>query len=162
MSVLRAADGLELHVDAHGACRIAWGEADWFGPAGLTIVDGGRIFRGAQSQAPESIDLAAPQRDEISGRDELGAFRALELRWHGLPYPLRTTVHAYLDRSLLVFRIEARNGIAGGGSGSFATPSVAWPHFAPLARQAGGVAEGAASYAHQWTEFALPVFGDAN
>jgi hypothetical protein len=46
-------------------------------------------------------------------------------------------------------------------SGVFEQPRVAWPHFAPGDRAAGGVAEDTRSYAHQWSEFALPVFGDA-
>ena len=149
--MLQAAGGLALRVEPSGACRVAWGEPDWFGPAGLTVVHGGRTAAGA-----------AAHRAEHEGTDALGAYRAVELHWLALPVPLRTVARAYRDRPLIVFRLTAPDGLSGSGSGSFAVPIVAWPHFAPTARLAGGVAPGTASYAHQWTEFALPVFGDAD
>ena len=149
---LAAADGLSLHIDSSGACRVAWGEPDWFGPAALTIHHGGHSYAGAH----------AAQLDDGGGRDALGAYRSIELVWEGLPFPLHTSVRAYADRPLLVFRISAPDGLRNGGSGQFAIPGVAWPHFMPLLRQAGGIADATSSYGHQWCEFALPVFGNAD
>jgi hypothetical protein len=161
--VLAAGHGLVLHIEANGACRVAWGEVDWFGPAGLTVHHGGARFAGGHaSPVADAAALAGAPRTEIEDRDALGRFRAVELVWTGLPFPLRTTVRAYADRALLVFRLVAPAGLAGAGSGTFAVPGVAWPHFAPRARQAGGVPEATTSYAHQWCEFALPLFGDAD
>ncbi|MGH7787249.1 MAG: hypothetical protein ACRERC_10315, partial [Candidatus Binatia bacterium] len=77
-------------------------------------------------------------------------------------FALHTSVRAYADRPLLVFRLAAPAGIEGGGSGSFAEPTVAWPHFAPRQRQRAGVAAATRSFAYQWCEFALPLFGDAD
>jgi hypothetical protein len=161
--VLSAADGLALHFDAHGAGRVAWRQPDWFGPAALTVRHAGQCFAGAHPSPPgEAVALAAPRLVPADGDDALGRFRAVELRWPGLPFALRTVARAYAERPLLVFRLEAPDGLAAAGSGGFAEPAVAWPHFAPRARQAGGVADGTVSYAHQWTEFALPLFGDAD
>lgn len=161
--VLTAADALSLCVEPTGACRVEWREPDWFGPAALTIHYGGRCYAGAHTAAPpDAIGLAAPQLDQRAGCDALGGYRAIDLVWSALPFPLRTSVRAYEDRPLLVFRISAPNGLRNGGSGQFAVPGVAWPHFMPRARQGGGVADATSSYAHQWCEFALPVFGNAD
>jgi hypothetical protein len=161
--VLAAADDLSLRIASSGACRVAWREPDWFGPAALTIHYDGRCFAGAHAAIPaDAIALAAPQIGLCDGRDALGAYRAAELIWSDLPLQLRTSVRAYVERPLLVFRLSAPNGLANGGSGQFAVPGVAWPHFAPRARQAGGVADATSSYGHQWCEFALPVFGNAD
>jgi hypothetical protein len=161
--VLSAADGLSLRIDSGGACRISWGEPDWFGPAGLTVHHAQRCFAGAHVRTPvPATALPAPHLTRCDDRDALGAYRAVELGWTGLPFPLRTVARAYVERPVLVFQLRAPAGLVGGGSGEFAVPGVAWPHFVPRARQAGGVAEGTASFGHQWCEFALPVFGDAD
>jgi hypothetical protein len=149
--VVNAADGLALQVDDSGFCRLGWGEPDWFGPAGLTVAHRGATVAGTIAN-----------RNERDDGDELGHHRAVELTWLDLPFPLRTTARAYADRSLIVFRLAAPDGLRGAGSGRFGAPIVAWPHFAPLQRHAGGVSPRTASYAHQWTEFSLPVFGDAD
>jgi hypothetical protein len=163
VDVLHAADGLTLRIDASGACRVAWHEADWLGPAALTVRHAGACFAGASASPPaDAVALAALEIVASDGRDVLGAYRAVELRWSGLPFALRTVARAYAERPLLVFRLEAPHGLTAAGSGAFAEPAVAWPHWAPRARQAGGVPAGTASYAHQWAEFALPLFGDAD
>jgi hypothetical protein len=175
--VLRAADGLTLHLDASGICRVAWGEGDWFGPGGLTIRHDGARFAGGHTRdgvAP----LALAHVVDVAGNDDLGPYAGVELEWSGLPFPLRTVVRAYAQVPVLVFRLEAPGGLAGPAAQArragtpalpverearrFEEPIVAWPHFAPLARAAGGIADGAVSYGHQWSEFALPVFGDAS
>src|SRR5262245_33974263 len=160
---MRAANDLELCIDSSGACRVAWCEPDWFGPAGLTVQHGSRCFVGATVPAPAGATaISEPHHTESDGRDTLGEFHSIELDWTGLPFPLRTGVRAYRERPLLVFRLAAPDGFTGGGSGRFAIPTVAWPHFVPRARQPGGVADDTRSYAHQWCEFALPLFGDAD
>lgn len=147
MDELAAGDGLTAHIDATGVCRLAWGEADWFGPGSLSIAGARRPGTGAGT--------------ESHGGDDLGDYRAVDLEWSGLPYPLRTRLRAYAERPLLVFELSAPQALSGIGSATFALPAVAWPHFAPLQRRPGGVVENTVSYAHQWTEFALPLFGDA-
>ncbi|HVN63521.1 MAG TPA: hypothetical protein VMT58_02705, partial [Candidatus Binataceae bacterium] len=47
-------------------------------------------------------------------------------------------------------------------TGKFEQPSVSWPAFQPKERTAGGVSAGTRSYGHQYSEFALPVSGDAD
>jgi hypothetical protein len=97
--VLTAAGGLALTIDPTGACRIAWRETDWFGPAGISVVQAGRAW---------AATLA--ERNALSGHDALGDFHAVELRWSGLPIALRTVVRAYDERPLLVFSVTAPAG----------------------------------------------------
>ena len=148
---LQAGDGLVARVDADGTLRISWGEADWLGPATL-----GATLHGV-AHAPAAIVEAA-----ADGADGLGEFTALTLRWPELPWPIEGTLRAYRRRPLLVFRLAAPRGFADAGSGSFQVPLVAWPDCRPAKRAAGGAPEGLRTYGHQWAEFALPVFGDAD
>jgi hypothetical protein len=143
-----AADGLALEPEAPGCWRVAFGERDWLGPVGLRV-----------EGAPAPV-LAGARR--LSGADDLGAFESLELEWQGLALPLATSVRAYAERPLLVFRLEALEAIEGLASGHFGTPSVAWPWLLPARRRPGGVPEGTRGYAHQYTEFAFPTFSDAS
>ncbi len=163
MHELKGADGLEVRIEPpSGTSRIGWGESDWFGPATLTIERTGQRFSGCSGQLPGAMPLTVSHIQPGAGRDDLGDFKSIELSWSGQPFPLRTIVRAYGERPVVVFRLEAPEGYAGGGTGRFAEPAVIWPHFAPRARETGGVADGTVSYAHQWAEFALPLFGDAN
>ncbi|MEO8604136.1 MAG: hypothetical protein ABI629_16290 [bacterium] len=147
MPRLNAADGLTLDIDDAGALRIGWGAPDWFGPGMLSLHASAPRFAGATAS---------------SGADDLGDFSALELTWSELPFALRTSVRAYADTPLLVLRLQAPDGLSWEGSGRFADPGVAWPHFRPRLRRADGAPPEARTYGHQWAEFALPVFGDAD
>jgi hypothetical protein len=147
MPTLNAADGLRAHLETDGTLRIEWREPDWLGPGGLTV----------HGAAPRFASAAA-----ASGADDLGDFTALDLSWTELPFALSARVRAYSQRALLVLRLAAPDGLAWHGSGQFATPGVAWPHFLPRRRATGGAPSGARTYGHQWAEFALPVFGDAD
>lgn len=144
---LRGGDGLVAIVGADGALRIGWREPDWLGPARLSLGDA----------APQTATVLR----RVSGADALGAFTALELHWPGA-VGLRTTLRVYRDRPLAVFRLAAPEGLQGSAGGPFEMPRVAWPHFQPRHRRADGAPRGARTYGHQWAEFALPVFGDAD
>jgi hypothetical protein len=145
---LQGGGGLIAEVGDDGAVRIGWGEPDWFGPARFSRAGG----------AP----LAATGLTQRDGADDLGAFAALDIAWPASTPAVRTTLRVYRDRPLAVFRLAAPDGIAGGATGPVEVPRVAWPHFQPRHRAAGGAPPGARTYAHQWAEFALPVFGDAD
>lgn len=148
METLSAAGGLTIRLQDDGGLRVGWGEDDWFGPAGLSI-DGTSIGFSAASGG--------------RGGDDLGAFRRLALQWHDTPFALHTEVRAYADLPLIAFHLAAPDGLSPRAAApGFATPRVAWPHFRPRQRAAGGAPDGVRSYAHQWAEFALPVFGDAD
>lgn len=146
MTTLRAASGLELHLEPGTRGRIAWGEPDWLGP----------VFAGGGDAASAAVVVA-----EADGSDDMGAFRSLEIAC--TDPRLRTFVRAYHDRPLLVFRCAAATAIDSGlATGSFARPRLAWPALRPTQRSAAGAPDGLTTYGHQFCEFALPVFGDAN
>ncbi|MBX3027009.1 hypothetical protein KF840_19045 [bacterium] len=145
---LRGGDGLVVRVDDDGAVRVGWGEPDWFGPGRLSLA----------GAAP----LQATALTRADGADALGAFAAVTLCWPPTAPVLRTALRVYRERPLAIFRLAAPEGIAGGASGPFAVPRVAWPAFQPLQRAVDGAPAGARTYGHQWAEFALPVFGDAD
>jgi hypothetical protein len=151
--VLRAAGDLRLHWRADGSGSVGFGPdaEDWLGPVSAGWLEGDSRRR---------LDPTAVEPFE--GRDELGEYRGVELRWGDLSAPLGTTVRAYRERSLLVFRTQAREAVEGLASGSFPEPRLAWPWFHPTARRSGGIPAGARSYGHQYSEFAFPVFGDAD
>jgi hypothetical protein len=140
---LEAGGGLTLQVPSDGAWTIAWGCDDWFGPLDLLI--------GGQARAP----CAGSQSE---GEDDLGAFRALELALDESPLALRASVRAYLERSLLVFRLEAAAALDEFASGQFDRPAVVWPRLRPTMRRQGGLPEGTRGFGHAYTEFALPSF----
>lgn len=160
---LQAAGGLAV-TSVDGAWHLAWEEPDWLGPIGLRLHVGGRRYQagvaeegGDRSQA----EIVGTGTRVTDGADGVGSYHAWEIEpAPGLP--LRAAARAYVDRPVLVFRLEAARPIDALATGHFARPSAAWPVFFPARRAAHGIAEGSTTYAQQWTEFALPVFGDAS
>jgi len=147
---LDAKDGLALVVDEAARARVAWREADWLGPLGLHARSGDR------SEAP-AVAAVHP----FSGEDDLGEFAGFEFAWRSAaPLPVRTTVHAYRDRSLLVFRLEASTALRGVATRVFDDPSVAWPWLRPDLRAKKGLPDGTSVFGHQYTEFAMPTASD--
>src|SRR4051794_37489513 len=89
-----------------------------------------------------------------------------ERDWFGPATPpshpgVRCTVRADDQRPALVFRIEATADLAGMATGTFADPSVAWPHFRPADRMAGGVPDETTAFGYQYSEFAFPTQTDS-
>lgn len=150
--VIEAGLGLRAVLEDGQPARLAWGEGeDWLGPIGLACSAGGGPRRIPEREAVRAFE----------GRDDLGAFCAAELAWAGLELPVRTSLRAYPDLPLLVFRIEALESLVGLASGRFEEPVLAFPFARPGARRVGGVPAGTRSYGHQHTEFAFPTMGDA-
>jgi hypothetical protein len=140
---LEAGDALCLSFAADGA-RLEWHHADWLGPIGV-------VWRGESRAAPEHAGA-------FEGEDALGTFRGLDLFWKDLAGAPRTQVRAYRDRPVLVFRSEAEAPLRGLATGSFDEPVLAWPHFRPAERRAGGLPDGATAFGYAYTEFCLPTF----
>src|SRR6516162_8800108 len=138
---LAAAGGLSL-VCEQPHWRVAWREPDWLGPVELRST---------------SAAIAPVLGRVTEGADDLGEFVCAEVA--GFAAPLRTSVRAYRDLSLLVFRLETDADLHTFGSGTFASPSIAWPALRPKDRATGGAAPGTRTYGHQFAEFALPVIG---
>jgi len=157
--VLEAAGELRLHLDDAPHWRVAWREPDWLGPISFLIQHQG-ISHSSDAAANPTHRLE-PRRQGFDGRDALGHYHGVTLSWPAAPLPVRASVRAYADVSVLVFRIEAATALAALGTGRFAVPSVAWPVARPAQRRVGGVPAATRSYGHQYTEFALPVSGDA-
>lgn len=146
---LEAAGGLALRSEA-GALHVEWGETDWWGP----------IAPGLQAGGPDLERLPfAPDR-AVEGEDALGAWQRWRVEHDLRGAKLRFEVRAYRDRPLLVFRIEAPDGLAALATGELARPGVVWPWMHAHARAEGGLPEGTVAYGHAYTEFALPVFSD--
>ncbi len=141
---LSAAQGLSLVLD-DAAWRVAWGEPDWLGPV--------RVAAFIQvGQTPRVVAT-------MTGQDDVGPYQGLEI---APPDPrLRASVRAYADLPLLVFRLEARVDLRGVATGTLAQTCATWPWLLPTQRRTGGVPAGTRTYGHQYTEFALPVAGDA-
>jgi len=156
---LEAASGLVLERLDGGAFHIAWSEPDWLGPIGVRVEHGGAVFASAGVEGPEACGIS-PRVEDLEGTDGLGRYRGHSFSWPELPLPLRTTVRAYAQLPVLVFRSEALAELSELATGAFERPSVAWPALVPLARSVNGAPPGLRSYAHQWTEFAIPLFGD--
>ncbi|HXX48934.1 MAG TPA: hypothetical protein VEN47_11930 [Myxococcota bacterium] len=142
---LQAAGGLELVASEKGGWRVAWGTADWLGPVGARVARGGAV----------ATEVAAGARSP--GRDDLGEFERLELALLDAPLAVGLSVRAYRERALLVFRLEARAPLEDLATGVFDEPAVAFPCFAPAAREPGGVPAGARGFGHQYTQFAWPT-----
>ncbi len=155
-ATLEAADGLTLRLDSDGAWHLAWRDPDWLGPIELRLAHAGRTSQTGRVSGRLPVTF-----ESFDGSDDLGCFRGVHLCSEGLPLPIAASARAYTGMPLVVFRLEAAAAIEGLGRGAFARPSVAWPAFSPAERVAGGAPEGARSYGHQYTEFALPVSGDA-
>ena len=150
---IEAAAGLAFAIDGGGAGRVHWGpEApDALGPIGLRVGRAGGAF--------EAPTLARALRS--SGSDDLGAFDALDLAWSPAPaLPIRTSVRAYRERPLLVFRLAAGEALGGFATGRFEEPSLAWPWCRPGERAEGGLPAGARAFGHAYTEFAVPTQSD--
>ena len=141
---LQAAGGLELAATADGTWRVAWGESDWLGPLRARVAHAGKT----------ATELVAGARS--AGRDDLGEFERLELSIPGAPLAVAASVRAYRERPLLVFRLEARERLAGFATGRLDTPAVAF-WFAPAQRRADGAPAGLRGFGHQYTQFALPL-----
>jgi hypothetical protein len=148
---LSAARRLALHFDGTSRLRLAWDEPDWLGPIGFML-----------AATPALAGASPPRLEPFRGSDDLGAYHGFDVAWDGLAVPLRTTVRAYADVPILVFRLEALDRLGQLATGSFEQPSVSWPAFQPGERMTGGVPAGTRSYGHQYSEFALPVSGDAS
>jgi hypothetical protein len=150
---LRAGSGLALRGDAAGGLRVSFrGASDWLGAicAGILTGDGRRR------------PAALLEATDASGADALGAFAGRALHHDQGDLPLATTVRAYRDRPLVVFRTEARAALAKYATGALAEPRLAWPWLRPTLREPGGAPAGASSFGHQISEFAYPTHGDAD
>ena len=148
---LEAANGLVLILEEDGSARVSWGETDWLGPIGLFLAD-----------SPHRSPAELKRTERLEGADDLGPYFGLCLEWSRIGRPLRTTVRAYRDRPILVFRIEAEDDLLDLATGSFEAPSVAWPWLRPHLRARNGVADGTRAFGYQYMEFALPTFSDAS
>lgn len=142
--LLESQDGLAFSW-RNGEGRIRWHHSDWLGSI--------HLLASAQS-------CRAGSTEKSEAADDLGSFRRLALRWEALALPLATSVRAYRDHPLLVFRLEALAPIAGLASGRFERPSVAWPWLRPDQRLPQGLPEGSSAVGHLYTEFAIPAFSD--
>ena len=141
-----SSDGLAV-VWSDGVARIEWHHPDWLGPLALRV-DGA-------SHRMSSVEDGA-------GTDDLGAHRRFEVTWQDLARPIATSLRAYDDLPLLVFRTEARAAMEGLASGSLERPCVAWPWLRPDRRRTSGVPEGTSAIGHLYTEFGIPSFSDAS
>lgn len=161
---LQAAAGLRLHLDPNEHWRIAWGENDWLGPLGFRLQHGGTRYEGRpgddHGRAEPTQKVQPTALRPFAGEDDLGPYRGCDIAWEPLPFALRTSVRAYSEIGLLVFRLQTPEPLQGLETGCFHRPSVAWPTFEPSQRAADGIASGTRSYGHQYCEFALPVSGD--
>lgn len=159
---MQAADGLVLACPAEGSWHLEWSEPDWLGPLGFRAHRGGNLYAGLAPVA-EAEALRVIRRADFDGRDDLGPYTGLRLEFDALPLPLAVSVRAYERHALVVFRLEAQGEMpADIATRSFSEPSLCWPFCLPAMRAAGGAPSGARTYGHQFTEFALPVFGDEN
>jgi hypothetical protein len=157
---LEAGDGLTLDLGA-GAWRVEWGSPDWLGPIAFAVHYRNEWYvREGPDPAAGARRTIVPVLRACKGEDDLGAHRGFEITWKSLPVAVRCQVRAYEDLPLIVFRLESRQPAVRLGTGRFDEPSVAWT-FHPAARGDEGVPAGTRSYGHQYSEFALPVMGDA-
>ncbi len=149
---IEAAGGLAFVLDEVGPGRVVWsGQApNALGPVGL------RLGRDADVEVPRLRDAS-----DFTGSDDLGPFQGLALSWSPSPsQPIRTTIRAYREHPLLVFRLEATDTVRGVATGTFDQPSIAWPWFRPDLRGTDGLPSGTRAFAHAYTEFALPTHSD--
>src|SRR5258706_6522516 len=125
--ILEAAAGLRLHLDTW---RLSWREPDWWGPVSFALCHGGESYTQA--------DRLEPVLRAFEGEDDLGAYGGVEVSWQRPALPVRTSVRAYRDQSVIVFRVEAATALRDLSTGVFERPSVAWPALLPPAKAAGG------------------------
>ncbi len=130
--------------------RLGLDAGDWLGA--------GRVTGAADpTQPPDGPDDGALCNEgrrlrEDHGSDGLGSYSAVTV----VDGPVRCSVRAYADRSLLVFRTEATADLTGLATGSFDQPSAGWPVFTPGDRHPDTAPEGLQAVAFQHCEFALP------
>jgi hypothetical protein len=75
---------------------------------------------------------------------------------------VRCEVRADPDRPVVVFSITAERDVTGISTGTFAEPSVGWPHFRPRERAARGQPEGTRAFGFQYSEFCFPTQADGD
>jgi hypothetical protein len=142
---LQAADGLELVASPDGAWHVAWGEQDWLGPVRARVARGDAV---ASELVPGARSI---------GSDWLGEFECLDFAIKDAPVAVTASARAYRERPLLVFRLEARESLAGLATRRLDDPPIAFPWFVPALRTPGGAPAGARGFGHQYTQFALPT-----
>ncbi|HVN83838.1 MAG TPA: hypothetical protein VMW17_03240 [Candidatus Binatia bacterium] len=159
---LHAANDFSLELTDAATWRLSWREPDWLGPIGFVLRYRDHEYRGDAEVAALNAAVVEPTHAPFDGADDLGEFHGARVEWRGLPIALHTSVRAYANLPLIVFRIDSSEELRGLGTGTFERPTVAWPAFFPTQRDGGGAPAGLRSYGHQYTEFALPVSGDAD
>jgi hypothetical protein len=132
---LSAAGGLAVAVE-DGAVRVEFGPLDWFGP--------GHFMVGGQRQPLTVLD----HRDDAVTLEGGGA--------------VQISIRTDSAQSLIVFGIESLAALDDLATGSFATPSYAWPAFDPSARGANGLPDRSRGFGFQYTEFAWPTQSDSS
>ncbi len=141
MTTLRAGDGLALRHTAENDWRVAWGQRDWLGPLTARC--------GAGAAASNSAGDGAADLREANDRDFFGPYSGVE--WNGQREGVRSSVRAYPESPLIIFRIECgESALAGLATGSFADPSVVWPHFVPKHRDPADMPAGLSSYGYKY------------
>ena len=129
---LHAGRGLAVDVADDGTVRIGIDGEDWFGP--------GRPPRPARVGEPTRV------------ADARGAATSVTV----VDGEVRSSVRAYADHPLLVFRSEATTDLSGMATGAYDQPSVAWPTFTPAERADGAAPAGLRALVFQHCEFGLP------
>jgi hypothetical protein len=118
------------------------------------------------AETGETRVAAGPLRVERSGAGELRIGRDGEGDWLGParfegPASVRTTLRAVDHEPVVVLRLEATRDLDVANPEGFASPAAAW-HFDPAACTRDGAPAGLRAFGYQYTEFALPVFSDAD
>ncbi len=129
---LKTPIGLAVGIADDGTVRVGWDEPDWFGPG-----------VGSRPAAPH---------DAVELVDDLGRSVSVVVA----DGAVRTSVRAYAERDLIVFRTEATAALNGLATGAFDQPSVGWPVFTPADRAPDGVPAGLRALVFQHCEFGLP------
>lgn len=132
---LSTARGLAVSVD-EGVVRVEFGTPDWLGPGRFTVAD-----------QPHPLTITEQRDDSIvfAGDDAV-----------------RLSIRADAEQPLIVFSLQAVTALDGLATGSFATPSYAWPAFDPSQRDPLGLPEGSRGFGFQYTEFGWPTQSDAS
>jgi hypothetical protein len=159
---LAAGGGLRLELTESAPFPISWDGEGWLGALGARVLHAGRIFAGPSGgeEAPSGAERLEPEIVELRGEDDLGPYRGAEVGWHPLPIALATTVRAYSELPLLVFRIEAAEDLSGLATGELSEPSVSWPWVRPQSRADPRPSAGGGAFGYQFTEFAFPTWSD--
>jgi hypothetical protein len=112
-----------------------------------------------RARSRQAIVTLESWSEAFDGADDLGPMPASVSRDDSsAPHLQRPSLRAH---ALIVFRIEASADVPPAiATRTFADLSVSWPFLAPHLRDPEGAPAAMRTYAHQLTEFALPVFGD--